>query len=112
MKLKLKFTPGPWLREGRFIYTLQSAGFKKGKEQFENRFGAVFQPGKTCPIEEAEANARLAQAAPEMYALLAEFKRVHFICELMPGAVMSEIQDMFKQAKDLVVKINGEPEVK
>jgi len=98
--MKLKFTPGPWLREDRLIYSLQSAGFKKGKEQFENRFGAVFLPGKTCPIEEVEANARLAQAAPEMYELLKQAREI-------VDPYMNKWREDYEK---LMQKIEGEPE--
>jgi hypothetical protein len=53
-------TPRPWLRDGRLIYALQSTGYRKGVEQFENRFSASFQAKNEA---EAEANAALAHEA-------------------------------------------------
>ena len=59
-------TPGPWKLEERSIYALQHAGWRKGEEQFENRFYASVQAGRGTPTEELEANARLIAAAPEL----------------------------------------------
>ena len=62
-------TPGPWLiAGGTTVYALQSAGFRHGREQFENRFGLGVS-GK-APFAELEANACLIAAAPTMYAAL------------------------------------------
>lgn len=58
-------TPGPWLRAGRTIYAL----IGKGKRQV-NRFSFQVQGGglSGAPIEELEAVAVLAQAAPDLLA--------------------------------------------
>ena len=60
-------TLGPWLREGSFVYALMSDGFRRGEEQFKNRF--YFQVNRDhadCSQEECESVAALAQAAPDL----------------------------------------------
>jgi hypothetical protein len=61
-----KHTPGPWLRIGTTVYALMHAGWKRGVEQFKNRFTVQVQRDRECSEEEAEANARLIAAAPEL----------------------------------------------
>lgn len=68
------FTPGPWMRDGRFVYALMSAGFRNGKEQFKNRFMANVQPDGECPEPEALATAVLIQNAPKLYEAAAEIE--------------------------------------
>jgi len=59
-------TPTPWKREGRTIYALMHAGWKKGVEQFQNRFCCSIQGGPGVSEEEMEANARLFLESPEL----------------------------------------------
>jgi len=59
-------TPGPWIRDGRTVYALMPAGWRKGVEIFKNRFWVTVQKDPECSEEEAEANARLIAAAPEL----------------------------------------------
>lgn len=70
-------TSGPWLREGSFVYALMSDGFRRGEEQFKNRF--YFQVNRDhadCSQEECDAVAALAQAAPDLLeALVALMER-------------------------------------
>ena len=61
-------TPGPWMREGLLVYALHHYGWEKGAPRMVNRFSArvdayVFQGGSH---EEADANAHLIAAAPEL----------------------------------------------
>ena len=58
-----KHTPGPWLREGRFIYALHEW---KGRQvnRFSTQVDSYTSQGGT--MEEAEANARLIAAAPDL----------------------------------------------
>lgn len=62
-----KFTAGPYERVGTTVYALQHYGWRKGKEEFCNRIYANVQRGPDCTEDEAEAVARLFQAAPEMF---------------------------------------------
>lgn len=64
-----KHTPGPWFRDGKTVYALMHAGWRKGVELFKNRFYASVQRDAECSEEEAEANARLIAAAPIGYDL-------------------------------------------
>lgn len=57
-----KHTPGPWLREGNTIYALMRDGWRKGIEQFRNRFLTQVQVEVSCSDDEREANARLIAA--------------------------------------------------
>lgn len=70
--MNTKHTPGPWIAEGRTIYALMHNGWKKGVEQFKNRFYATVYFDSECPEEEAEANARLMAAAPDLLDALQE----------------------------------------
>ena len=56
------------MRDGTLVYELQDAERQPGMPEKENRWQASFQ-GK-APIEEREACARLAAAAPEMLKVL------------------------------------------
>lgn len=57
--------PWPWLRAGHTVYALMHAGWRKGEELFKNRFSVQVQHDRECPVEEAEAVARLIRAAPD-----------------------------------------------
>ena len=66
---RAQHTPGPWLRDGNTIYTLQHNGWYKGQEQFRNRLHISLQPGPPdMTQEEWEANGNLIAAAPELLA--------------------------------------------
>ena len=73
-------TPGPWERQERTVYALQPHGFRKGEQQFSNRFSANVQGGRDAdgnvtPEAELEAHARLIAAAPALLGKLDEAKR-------------------------------------
>lgn len=59
-------TKGPWLRDSTTVYALMHAGWRKGVEQFKNRFFCGVYGVRECGDEELEANARLMAAAPDM----------------------------------------------
>jgi len=59
-------TPGPWLMVSNTVYSLTHAGWRKGVEQFKNRFHAYVQADKECPDDEHTANVRLIAAAPDL----------------------------------------------
>jgi len=63
---------GTWLRKGRTVYALESAGWRKGEEQFRNRWSFHVQGGPAATLEEVEEVARTAQAAPAMKLALQE----------------------------------------
>ena len=62
----MKHTPGPWLREGHTVYALMHFGFRKGVEQFKNRFWASVYKDNEVSEEEREANSCLIEAAPDL----------------------------------------------
>ena len=68
-----KHTPGPWLIEGRTIYSLMHHGWNRGVEVLKNRFWASCYHDRSVTDEEAEANARLIAAAPELLEALQMF---------------------------------------
>ena len=70
-----KFTPGPWLLEGKTIYALEFQKYYRGEEVWTNRFDCWVQGPNTTPQEELEANARLIAKAPQMYATLKEIRQ-------------------------------------
>lgn len=45
---------GVWLREGDLLYTLESAGFHKGKETFRNRISISIKASNNVTEEEVE----------------------------------------------------------
>jgi len=68
--MQLKHTPGPWLREGRTVYTLSD----KGVNHFYLRVEA---DPRTCSAEEAEATAMVITAAPDMVQALLDVEADH-----------------------------------
>jgi hypothetical protein len=99
-----KHTPGPWLRDGRTVYALMSVGFRRGVEQFANRFWAGVQAGPECSDEETEAIARLMEAAPE---LLEALIKLEAMAERYrpQGAPLPDAQ---KQARAAIAKATGD----
>ncbi len=75
-------TPGEWLVEERTVYALSHAGYRKGEEQFQNRFYAGLQvgfldDGSRTPLTELLSNARFIAAAPSIIrSLLTQLKEV------------------------------------
>lgn len=61
---EFKGTKQEWMRDGRMVYALEDG---------ENRFYAGFAPGRNCLKGEAEANAQLAMAAPDLLEALQLF---------------------------------------
>lgn len=70
-------TDGPWLRENATVYALMHSGWRKGVEEFKNRFSCYVQHDqKDSTPEEAEANARRIASVPEMEAALLAAEQV------------------------------------
>jgi len=69
------FTEGPWLREGTTVYALMHSGYRKGIEQFKNRFSVSVQTDREVTKEEAEATAALISAAPDLLVALVYARR-------------------------------------
>lgn len=65
-----KHTPGPWLREGNAVYTLNE------REVNHLLVQVHVANGRTAFAEEQEANARLIAAAPDMLAELQTLRAV------------------------------------
>jgi hypothetical protein len=63
-------TPAPWLQDENTIYTLEHYGWRKGEEQFCNRFTASVSAGKKNEVGEVHANAKLIALAPTIAAQL------------------------------------------
>lgn len=69
---ELKHTPGPYLRDGLTIYTLEPGRFR-GKTIERNRWAAhVYREGTEASDAELLAVARLFAAAPELLEALEE----------------------------------------
>ncbi len=66
MTQEVKHTQGEWLVAETTVYCLEHAGWRKGVEQFRNRFYAGVYGHRDTPKEETEANIRLIAAAPEL----------------------------------------------
>lgn len=63
-------TPGPWECDGATVFAVEHHGWRKGVEQFHNRFYAGVQRGPYTPAAELVANAKLISAAPDLLAAL------------------------------------------
>ncbi len=105
-----KWTPGPWLRDGRTVYALEHAGWRKSVEQFKNRFYASVQQTPTTPEEEIEANARLIAAAPELYEALAEFMDIWNSSDSRSASKQAQARRaaMWTKANAAIAKSRGE----
>ena len=100
-----KHTPGPWLRDGRTVYALQHGGWRKGEELLVNRFFTHIQRVPDCTDEEAEANARLIAAAPELLEALKDLVR-RYDPYAMTGP--TEGERVLAQAEAAIAKAEGE----
>lgn len=70
------------LHEGRLIYAIEQAGFRRGAPVHENRWCALVEPCAGTPCEEAEAVAatlaRLPQDARWLVSLVERIAKPHF----------------------------------
>lgn len=78
-----KYTSGPWTRDGLLVYALYQISAKQGA--WNNRFTAQIEYRQGCsgtgeiygcPIEEAQANARLIAAAPDLLEALERCEQI------------------------------------
>lgn len=70
------------MRDGRMVYALEDG---------ENRFYAGFAPGRNCLKGEAEANAQLAMAAPDLLEALQLFLDAQILPEYHQGLARAAI---------------------
>lgn len=102
-----KRTPGPYLREDRTIYALEHAGWRKGKELFQNRFYAGFQGGPNTPKEEVEATAAYFQVAANNFDALV--KALEESLTLIPTYIRNTKNEQFhNKVETLLAKIKSE----
>ncbi len=80
-----KFTPGPWLRDGRTIYALNERGV--------NRFYASVQDSH-APAYELNANAALMQSAPDLLEAL-EAAMAFIDCHAADPDITSEMCEKY-----------------
>jgi hypothetical protein len=100
-----KHTPGPWLRIGTTVYALMHAGWKRGVEQFKNRFTVQVQRDRECSEEEAEANARLIAAAPDL------LEALEAMYEMFNGnGITPNDDDAIISARAAIAKATQEPQ--
>lgn len=97
----MSHTPAPWFIEGKTVYALEHYGWKKGVEQFCNRFTVSIGRGQSNADGELEANARLIAAAPELLAACIEFVR-----KVDAGEAKSTRS--YEQMKAAIAKSKGE----
>lgn len=69
-----KWTPGPWICDGRTVYALAPTGrWRKGVEEMANRLDCRVQTSAClASANELEADARLMAAAPELHEALTD----------------------------------------
>lgn len=110
-----RHTSTPWKREGTTIYSLESIGYRKGVERFQNRFYVNVQAGPQTPYEEVEANARLIVVAPDMKQMLGELlgllvvfsKEVNWGASALSADTIDKINRLPGAANALVAQIEG-----
>lgn len=103
-----KFTPGQWLRVGNFVYELEHAGYRKGVEQFRNRFSiSVNNDNQALSAGEIEAIARKVQALPKLFAAL-EKAVAQYGKPGGPWNVPSEPGTWIAEAKAAIARARGE----
>lgn len=103
---KAQHTPGPWLREELFVYALHHNGdYRKGEPLLVNRFSASIQACQSQggTMGEAEANASLISAAPD---LLEALEGAHAILSLM--GVNLEAHEEGRRIIAAIAKAKGE----
>lgn len=64
--MKTSHTPAPWLITGNTVYALMHDGWRKGAEQFKNRFSASITIDRDVDESEEKAIVTLIAAAPEL----------------------------------------------
>lgn len=101
-------TPGPWIRDGLTVYALMTAGWRRGVEMFKNRFSALVQCDRECSKEEAEANARLIAAAPELLTELDECRKFLEDMHCQPAEItVAESQARHSAVLAVIAKATG-----
>ena len=106
---ELKATPGPWERDGLLVYATHHNGdFRLGRPLLVNRFSARVDayPNQGGTAEEAEANANLIVAAPDLYAACHHAETVMMI--VMPRSHSAEYHETFLELKAALAKARGE----
>lgn len=66
----MSHTPGPWLIEKSLVYSLMHHGWRKGIEEFKNRFSCRIEHDISCDAEERKCTVDLIAAAPELLEML------------------------------------------
>lgn len=69
--------PNKWLRDGNLIYTLESIGWRRGEEQFQNRISLNLWCSKSVSLEEREFTIKLVLAMDGMVAALKGIASTH-----------------------------------
>jgi len=64
--METKHTPGTWLIVNTTIYSLMHHEWRKGIEQFKNRFSFNFQFDKDVSEDEKESTILMTMAAPDL----------------------------------------------
>lgn len=88
-------TPGPWKLDGLTIYALAEVPgiWMNGRAVAGNIFSALVQPdSRVCSPEEAEANARVMCAAPELLEACRYMRKllVDMGHDVLAGAILGE----------------------
>lgn len=106
---KSKHTPGPWLQEGNWVYAegdpIRLSG---GKEIRPNAFTLSVSPGPDRTREEAEANARLIAAAPELLEALECMIIGACAVAVLHNGERAVLQDAVNIARAAIAKAKGE----
>lgn len=109
--MSTKYTPAPWQVEGTTVYALEHYGWKKGEEQFCNRFTASVQRGQKENKDELLANAKLIAAAPEILEALQEMvngdKEAIEEAELLGIPFPEPMLESYKKAVAAIAKALG-----
>lgn len=102
--MSTKHTPGPWLLDSQTIYTLHRFVHVE-----TNRWSATVCPYVGCPTEEAQANAQLISAAPELLEALQWLVKTHPYKQGTIGwSAGSDVRTAITTAKAVIAKALGE----
>jgi hypothetical protein len=109
-----KFTPGPWLREGRLIYALSEIHEKGHGPYSVNRFSAQVGWGRlpddsVTPDAELVATATLMRAAPELLAACEAALYFHEEQQRDYGGLDPDLATQIERVKDALAKALGKP---
>ena len=115
-KTASKFTPGPWSYD-RHLFRADESGYEHESYSICATSGAPYigsvNKGQECGSAEAQANARLIAAAPEMYELLRHILTADGVPQSTAAGPMSRkdiawLKTVYAEARRIKAAVDGE----